>query len=224
MGAVATVSSLQTNLTIMGTTALVGATAGPDAVAGYGTGARLEFLLIPLVFGLGAPLVALVGTNIGAGQPARALRVAACGGAAAFLLTEGIGLAAAWRPEAWLRLFGSDPAMLATGSAYLRAVGPAYGFFGLGLVLYFASQGAGRLFWPLVGGSLRLVIAVGGGWLALRATGSLSGLFAALALGLVVYGVVVATAVRRGSWFAPGRRPHPAGAASALATAARRPA
>jgi hypothetical protein len=42
--------------------------AGTNAVAGYGTGVRLECLLIPLIFGLGAPLVALVGTNIGAGQ------------------------------------------------------------------------------------------------------------------------------------------------------------
>ena len=33
---------------------------------------------------------------------------------------------------------------------YLRAVGPFYGFFGVGLVLYFASQGAGRLLWPVL--------------------------------------------------------------------------
>jgi len=52
---------------------------GPDAIAGYGTGNRLEYLLIPLVFGLGAPMVALVGTNIGAGQGARALRIALTG-------------------------------------------------------------------------------------------------------------------------------------------------
>src|SRR6266550_3180329 len=50
------------------------------AIAGYGTGNRLEFLLVPLVFGLGAPLVALVGTNIGAGQKERALRIALTGG------------------------------------------------------------------------------------------------------------------------------------------------
>ena len=62
--------------------------------------------------------------------------------------------------------------MLETGTAYLRMVGPAYGFFGLGLSLYFASQGAGRLIWPLLAGMLRMVIAVGGGWLVLRATGS----------------------------------------------------
>ena len=84
VGVVGSVSTLQTTLTVALTTALVGAAAGPDAVAGYGTGSRLEYLLIPLVFGLGAPLVALVGTNIGAGQQQRALRAALLGGAVAF--------------------------------------------------------------------------------------------------------------------------------------------
>jgi Na+-driven multidrug efflux pump len=138
---------LLTTLVVALTTALVAAAGGPDAVADYGTGGRLEYLLIPLVFGLGAPLVALVGTNIGAGQQARALRIALTGGAIAFVLTETIGLAAAFRPSAWLGLFGHDPRMIETGSAYLRAVGPAYGFFGLGLALYFASQGAGLTGW-----------------------------------------------------------------------------
>ena len=67
----------------------LGRAAGPDAVAGYGTGSRLEYLLIPLVFGLGAPLVGAVGTNVGAGEPARALRAALLGGAVAFCLADG---------------------------------------------------------------------------------------------------------------------------------------
>ena len=117
------------------------------------------------------------------------------------MLTETIGVAAAIWPRAWLSLFGSDVAMLDAGSIYLRAVGPVYGFFGLGLSLYFASQGAGRLLWPLMGGVLRMAIAIGGGWIALRQTGSAWGLFAALALGIVAYGVVVASAVWRGVWF-----------------------
>ncbi len=65
--------------------------------------------------------------------------------------------------------------MLATGTAYLRVVGPVYGFFGFGLSLYFASQGAGRLGWPLLAGFLRMLIALGGGWLALRAPARCSG-------------------------------------------------
>jgi putative MATE family efflux protein len=201
VGAVASLQSLQTNVTIALVTSLVAGAAGVDAVAGFGTGARLEYLLIPLVFGLGAPLVALVGTNIGAGQPQRALRIALTGGALAFALTETIGLIAAIWPAQWLALFSAEPNMIETGSAYLRTVGPIYGFFGLGLSLYFASQGAGRLSWPLFCGFLRVVITVVGGWVALRLTGSLTVLFAAHALGLVVFGMVLATAVRSGVWF-----------------------
>ena len=62
IGAVAAVSSIQTNVTIGLVTALVGIAAGPAAVAGFGTAARLEYLLVPMVFGIGGPLVAMVGT------------------------------------------------------------------------------------------------------------------------------------------------------------------
>ena len=202
VGAAGAVSTLLTTATVALTTGLVGRAGGVDAVAGYGTGARLEYLLIPLVFGLGAPLTALVGTNIGAGQHARALRIGLTGGAIAFALTEAVGLAAALWPRAWLGLFGDHEAMLEIGSLYLRIVGPAYGFFGLGLSLYFASQGAGRLRWPLLGGFARLLIAVAAGWAALALTGSLAWLFAALAAALVAYGLIVLTAVARGAWTA----------------------
>ncbi|MBV8592632.1 MAG: MATE family efflux transporter [Acetobacteraceae bacterium] len=201
VGAVASIQSVQTNVTIALATALVAAAAGMDAVAGFGTGARLEYLLIPVVFGLGAPLVALIGTNIGAGQQQRALRIALIGGALAFTLTETIGLIAAIWPAQWLALFSAEPNTTETGSAYLRIVGPAYGFFGLGLSLYFASQGAGRLFWPLLCGFLRVFVAVIGGSVALRMSGSLDWLFAALAAGLAVYGIALAAAIRSGVWF-----------------------
>ena len=112
-------------------------------------------------------MVALVGTNIGAGQRERALRIALTGGALAFAITEAVGLAAAIWPQAWLGLFGHDPRMLETGAAYLRVVGPTYGFFGLGLSLYFASQGAGSSAGRCSAGCCACCIAVGGGWLVL---------------------------------------------------------
>ena len=208
VGLVGSINTLMTTFVFALATALVGMVGGPNAVAGYGTGARLEYLLIPLVFGLGAPLVALVGTNIGAGQPARALRIALIGGGIAFGLTEAIGLVVAIWPHAWLGLFGDDPRMLETGEAYLRIVGPAYGFFGLGLSLYFASQGAGKLGWPLIGSVIRLIIGIGGGWIVLLLTGSVQWLFAALTLALVVYGVVVAGAIASGVWFSSSTSHH----------------
>ena len=199
MGAVSTVAI---NLVIGFGTALVGHF-GTGAIAGYGTASRLEYLLVPLVFGLGAPLVAMVGTCIGAGQRERALRATWVGAGMCFVMAETIGLLAAVFPHAWLTLFGSDPAMLEAGSQYLRVVGPWYGFFGLGLVLYFASQGAGRLLWPVLGNLVRLAVAMAGGWLALQSSGSLTQVFIAQAVALGVYGLVNAAAVAGGAWFGP---------------------
>lgn len=202
VGLVGTVSTVATNLAIGITTALVGAY-GTAAIAGYGTASRLEYLLVPLVFGLGAPLVAMVGTCIGAGQRERALRATWIGAAIAFAMTEAIGLWAAAYPAAWLSLFNTEPAMIEAGSHYLRIVGPWYGFFGLGLVLYFASQGAGRLLWPVLGNIARLVVAVAGGWLALHGDYAIAGVFAAQAAAMVVYGIANAWAIAGGAWFGP---------------------
>ena len=200
VGAVAALITVQTNLTIAVATGLVGRF-GSAAIAGFGTGSRLEYLLVPLVFGLGGPLVAMVGTNVGAGQRGRALRAAWIGAAIAAGLTELIGLWAAMVPRVWLSLFDTDPAMLDAGSRYLHVVGPFYGLFGLGMALYFASQGAGRLLWPLLANLMRLVIAAGGGWLVLRWTGNVSHVFAALSAALTVFGLVNAAAVAGGAWF-----------------------
>jgi putative MATE family efflux protein len=200
VGLVAAVSTVATNLCIGIATAFAGAF-GPAAIAGYGTASRLEYLLVPLVFGIGGPLLAMVGTCIGAGQRERALRATWVGAAMAFALAEAIGLAAALFPRPWLGLFDSDPAMIEAGARYLQVVGPFYGFFGLGLVLYFASQGAGKLLWPVVGNGARLAVAAAGGWLALRWGGDLTIVFAAQAAAMVVYGAVNAWSVAGGAWF-----------------------
>src|ERR1700743_1322974 len=115
-------------------------------------------------------------------------------------MTRTIGAAAALFPEAWLGLFDRDPAMIAAGSTYLRVVGPFYGFFGLGIALYFASQGANALRWPLLAGLARLIIAVGGGYVLLRWSGSLVFVYAALAAGLATMGSMIALAIRGGAW------------------------
>ncbi len=202
LGLVGAISAAATNLTIGITTALVGGF-GTAAIAGYGTASRIEYLLIPLVFGLGSPLVAIVGTCMGAGLPARALHATWIGAAIAIAMTETIGLAAAAFPGAWLTLFNNDPAMVAAGTQYLHTVGPLYGFFGLGLILYFASQGAGRLLWPVLGNVARLAVAALGGALVLRWGGGLSHLFFAQGVALVIYGLVNAGAVAGGAWFGP---------------------
>lgn len=149
----------------------------------------------------------MVGTCIGAGQRERALHATWIGAAIACAMTEAIGLWAAMFPHQWLSLFNSDPVMIEAGSLYLRAVGPVYGFFGVGLVLYFASQGAGRLRWPVTANVVRFVVAALGGWLALRWSSGLTGIFVAQGVALVLYGLVSAAAIAGGAWFGPVGRP-----------------
>jgi hypothetical protein len=50
-------------------------------------------------------------------------------------------------------------------------------------------------------GCLRVIVAIGRGWLVLLLTGSLNWLFAALAFSLIVYGVALTAAIRSGTWF-----------------------
>ncbi|HEV2055551.1 MAG TPA: MATE family efflux transporter [Methylomirabilota bacterium] len=200
VGAPASLNTILTNLTVVLMTGLVGPF-GVAALAGYGMGARLEYLQILLAFGMGSALVAMVGANVGAGQIARAERIAWTGAGIAAAVTGAIGLFAAIFPGAWLGLFTTDPEVIAAGASYLRIVGPVYGFFGLGLTLYFASQGAGRLGWPLAAGFARLFLAAAGGWVGGYWLGwGLPGIFAAMAAALVVLGGTIAAAVRWGAW------------------------
>jgi putative MATE family efflux protein len=206
VGGLACLNPILTNALIALTGAAVGAHAGTEALAGYATAARLEYLLLPIVFGLGAPMVALVGANIGAGQYERARDIALTGGAMGFVLAEVVGIAAALWPHAWLSLFGTNEQLLQTGSTYLHIIGPFYGFFGLGFALYFAAQGAGRLEWPLGAGALRLALFAGVGTVALRLTGSLPLFFAIGAGAMLAFGAIVFWAAASGSWFIPSQR------------------
>jgi putative MATE family efflux protein len=193
-------NTVQANLTQVLLTGAVGAF-GTAALAGYGMGARLEYLQIPLVFGMGSALVTMVGTNIGAGRPARARRVAWIGAGIAAAITASIGLVGALAPRLWLGLFSAEPDVLAAGATYLRIVGPTYGFFGLGLALYFASQGAGRLLWPVLGGAARLLVAAAGGWCVVHVLGGgLAALCGVMALAFVIFGSTIAVAMRAGAW------------------------
>lgn len=199
VGALASLTSIQTNLIFIVVTSIVGHAAGSAALAGYGVGARLEYLLIPIAFGFGAPLVPIVGANVGAGAVDRARRAAFVGAGFAFLAAETIGIAAALFPAVWLELFGAEPALIEAGSSYLRIVGPVFGCFSFGMALYFASQGAGRLAKPLGVSLARTAIAIGGAFLAASA-GSLLGVFVSIAVAIVIYGAAMAWIVWRADW------------------------
>src|SRR6266567_296351 len=187
VGLMSSLISLFSSVTTLFVTAFV-APYGVAALAGYGLGSRLEYFLIPLTFGIGSSLTVLVGQAIGRGDLAQARRIALTGATVAFLLCGAVGALAYLTPETWANLFTSDPAVRDATVAYLRHLGPSYAFFGLGLSLSFALQGAAQVGIPVCTAILRPVIisiAVLAGF-----TQTLSGLYAVAAAAIVAYGVI----------------------------------
>ena len=199
VGALACISPLQTVLTILILTRLV-AQFGTDALAGYGIGTRLEFLLIPIAFAIGVASVPMVGMAIGSGHVARARRVAWSAAALAACVLGLLGLALALMPGLWTRLFTQDAQVLAAAAVYFRWAGPCYGLFGLGLCLYFSALAAGKVGGPVLAGTLRLAVVAIGGWALAAAQAPAWTVFALVALAMAAYGIASAVAVRFTRW------------------------
>lgn len=199
VGAVAMISPLQSVLTVLIFTGLI-ARLGTEALAGYGIGQRLEFLLIPISFGIGVASVPMVGMAIGAGKVTRARRVAWTAAALSALNLAAIGLWVSVAPTQWAGLFTSDAAVLQLACQYLVTAGPAFAFFGMGLTLYFASQGSGKVLGPVIAGTLRLALVAGvGSWLATQGHGA-DAYFWLVAAAMVLYGLSTVALVRMTPW------------------------
>jgi putative MATE family efflux protein len=199
VGALACLSSVQLVLAVLVITGLV-ARLGLATLAGYSIGQRLEFLLVPVAFGIGVASVPMVGIAIGEGNIIRAREIAwTAAMVSAINLALIGGIVTVW-PQLWAGIFSADPAVLASAQQYLQTVGPAFAFFGFGLTLYFASQGSGKILGPVLASTTRLiVVAAVGSWLSASSAGP-QAMFALVAAAMVVYGAATGFAVRVTSW------------------------
>jgi putative MATE family efflux protein len=199
VGAISCLSPLQSVLTIMIFTKIL-AGFGTATLAGYGIGSRLEFLLTPIAFAFGVASVPMVGIAIGAGDVARARRVAWTAAAAAGLTVGLVGLVVAIEPALWVSLFTRDPGVTAAANSYFAWAGPTFVFFGIGACLYFASQGAAKVVGPVLAYTARLsMVAIGGWWLASVAAPVWT-LFALVGAAMIVLGLGTAASVGLARW------------------------
>ena len=196
----ASLSPIMTVATVLLLTGLIGQF-GTSAIAGYGIGSRVEFLLIPIVFGIGTAMTAMVGTNIGAKNIERAEKIGMVGATTAGLLSAVIGLALALTPNLWISIFTSDPETLLVTKQYIQILGVCYVFQGYGLSLYFASQGANAMKWPIIITAIRLIVfsvlaLVAVYWLSY----GLVSIFYASAIAMVVFGILMVISLKMGAW------------------------
>ncbi|HET7200311.1 MAG TPA: MATE family efflux transporter [Burkholderiales bacterium] len=185
------------NVTVIALTAVAGHL-GRDAAIGYAMGARLEYIVIPIGFGIGTGIVAMVGTNWGAKQYARARSIAWTGGAVVAVACGAVGLFFALFPGLWMSIFTGEEEVIRIGVSYLRLVGLAYALYGFGIGLYFACQGYGKVVLAVAANGIRSLLAAGGGFVAMFWMGAgTAGISAAIALGFVAYAGVTSIALSR---------------------------
>src|SRR6187200_3183154 len=189
------VNTAITNLSIVILTGIAGQF-GPEAAIGYAMGARLEYIMQPIAFGFGTAIVAMVGTNWGAGQYDRARRIGWTGAITTAVVCGTVGLIVALQPNLWIGLFSDDAEVARYGALYLRIVGPAYLCFGLGLGLFFVSQGFGRGVAAMNANAVRLVASAGAGLTAVYVLElGVAGFCAAVAAGFCLYALLLVYAV-----------------------------
>jgi putative MATE family efflux protein len=198
VGALACLSPLVAVGTVLVMTSLVAAH-GSEALAGYGIGARLEFLLVPIAFGVGVAAVPMVGMAVGARDIVRARRVAWTAGAVSATLLGVIGLVVVLAPDAWAGWFTRDAGVLAHARSYLRFAGAGFPFLGLGATLYFAAQGSGNVTAPVAAAVLRFLFVLVAGS-ALGAGAPTWMLFSVVGVAMVLYGLLTALGVRLSHW------------------------
>jgi putative MATE family efflux protein len=195
VGVLASIGTIQINLTVAIVTAAVGRF-GPDAVAGYGIASRLEYIQVPLLFALGTAIITMVGVNIGAGQMQRAQRIAWTGALIAFIFTTFTGFIVAAFPHLWLTIFSEQQQVLAIGINYLQSIAPFYGFIAVGMTLYFAAIGMKQVLWPVLAGTVRMVIAAFIGWITVTYfDADLSKLFSILVVSILIYCLITVTSM-----------------------------
>jgi putative MATE family efflux protein len=205
VGVPTALNAVLTNLTVILVTGAVGLF-GTTALAAYGISSRLDYIMIPLLFGLSTAVLTMVGVNIGAGQIVRAKKIAWTSSVVGLVLTGSIGLIVGLFPMLWLHLFSHDPDVLRDGAIYLRIVAPAYAALGFGFVTAFAAQGAGHVLWPFVAGIARISIAAGLGWIAVGYFGAgMAALASMVAASLVAYAAICAIAMLSHRVWSPDR-------------------
>jgi putative MATE family efflux protein len=167
---------------------------GTTALAGFGIGVRLEYLLYPINFGLGAAVLAMVGTNIGARQFERAGHIAWIGTGLSVAVMWLIGVIAITAPGLWTGLFTADPEIRSAAAIYLGIVGMAYIFIAPNTLMS-AFQSTRQPQFPLAAALTRLLVVALGGWIATQAfDASLVGLGVVTFAGLIALGSVLSLA------------------------------
>lgn len=175
---------------------------GTPAVAGYQIGIRIViFALLPSV-GLSNAAATLVGQNLGAGKPERSEKAVWTAAFYNMCVQTSIGIIFVIFAGTIAGIFATEPEELAYATAALRIIAYGFFFYGIGMVLETAFNGAGDTWTPtLLNFFIFWVFEIPLAYLLAYHFGlGPHGVFWAITIAFSVLAVVATLLFRRGTW------------------------
>lgn len=175
---------------------------GAVPVAVYSLFSRQTSLLLAPAFGLSGAAPAMVGQNLGAGQPARAVRAVHLIAAAVVSLSGLLlGLLALF-PGPAFAAFTQDAATIAAGVQAIGVLALYRLLMMLGTVMDYSLSGAGDTVSPMIVNFIALfMVQLPAAWLLSSYAGwGVTGIFWALVLGMTVQALLMTLRFRQGRW------------------------
>jgi putative MATE family efflux protein len=114
-----------------------------EVTAGYTIAIRIMIFAILPAWGMANAAATLVGQNLGAGMPERAERSVWRAGFFNLIFMASVSLVSILTAPFLIALFTSDPQVVAAGTLALRILAAGYVFYGYGMILGQAINGAG---------------------------------------------------------------------------------
>ena len=201
VGALACLYPIQSVLTTAMLTSML-ARFGPEVLAAYGIGARLEFLITSIAFSCGVASVPMVGMAVGSGQIFRARRVAWTGAAISALGVGALVAPLALFPDLWTGLFTDNLQVRKVTGEYLWIAGPTFSLLAVGISLYFSSQGAAKVLGSVLAQTVRLSVVIFGGWWLISMGVGYIWFFVLAATAMAAFGLFTAATIHWTPWSA----------------------
>ena len=177
---------------------------GPEVVAAYGIGVRVEMVAIMIAFPISNACATLVGQNLGAGRPERVWPAVRMSFAATSAALWPCALALFFFRDVFVAQFTDDAAVAAHATEYLAYTAVLLSFYGLYFVAFRTLQAAGDMMTPMF---ISVGAAFGAGIpLALILSSRLDYGATGMWIANLVYGALNAALMlwwlRRGKWLA----------------------
>ncbi len=173
-----------------------------EVTAGYTIAIRIVIFSILPSWGMANAAATLVGQNLGAGHPDRAEKSAWRAGFFNMIFMALIGLVYLIGAPFFIRLFTQEPEVVAAGSMALRIISGGYVFYGYGMIMTQALNGAGDTRTPTWLNILCFwMIEIPLAWsLAMHADWGQSGVYWSIIIAESVMALLAIWVFRKGKW------------------------